>query len=197
MKKTLLMINNCSKYSRNGIVYNVTAIRYMSRLMCVNYEIAKDELINRVSSNDYYALNFIIRSDDKIIINNGISTSDFITKTAYKVRGYMVDSYGTEDSLIGHSDEAADIIIKILSLHGIQSRKINGWCKWDKTNWRNKIECDKRSWVELTNGTFIDVTADQFNYGMNDDRQYKSVIVQNSLPYGIIIENPKISEFAG
>ena len=53
---------------------------------------------------------------------------------------------------------------------------------------------DAHTWVEVTGGEkwfYIDVTADQFNYGMDPETQFNGVIIQQGYPHGVSQELPE------
>lgn len=85
-----------------------------------------------------------------------------------EIRNEIVSKYG-EDNLYGKCIEASDKIVEKLKDIGIKASTIEGWCIYDDDSSCSDRGYDEHTWVELTDGTYIDVTATQFEYFMYDD----------------------------
>ena len=104
-----------------------------------------------------------------------------------KVRKELIEKYG-EDNLHGKCIEASDKIIKLLSEQNIQSHYVEGWCIYDDEQYGSDRQYDEHTWVELEDKTYIDVTADQFSYGMF--RDIPEIIIGEKPEY-MIYDEPK------
>lgn len=105
------------------------------------------------------------------------STSTVCRTIAKQVREEVVNKYGDEVNLCGHCIEASDRIVELLSAKGITARTIEGWCLYDDECYGSDMPYDAHTWVELNDGTYIDVTADQFNPGMYRGNELPGIIV--------------------
>ena len=108
----------------------------------------------------------------------------------YTVRTLMERRYGVGTDLTGHCIEASDIIVDMLKVFGCKSvRAVEGWCHYDDEHYCSDRSYDPHTWVEL-NGYYLDVTADQFNFGMFKENEFPSVIFQKGLPHGMCYAEP-------
>lgn len=105
---------------------------------------------------------------------------------ATKVRNDLEKEYGSD--LTGHCVEASDNLLSALKAVGIAARIVEGWCVWDDDRWGSDTPYGEHTWVELQDGTYIDVTADQFNPGMDADRKYPKILIFKGLPWGMRYE---------
>lgn len=78
-----------------------------------------------------------------------------------QVREELVNKYG-KDFLYGKCIEASDKIVKLLSEEGIKAKTVEGWCLYDNDEACSDRPYDEHTWVELEDGTYVDVTATQF-----------------------------------
>lgn len=122
--------------------------------------------------------------------------TDRVMDIAVGVRNEMVSEYG--EDLQGRCVEASDRILeKILgSGFGIEVVSPGGWCQFDDEYYGSDHPWDPHTWVEVPAlGLYVDVTADQFNYGMDAENEYPVVIVQKGLPHGMRYDEPSWDEY--
>lgn len=117
-----------------------------------------------------------------------------IKSVAYTIREEMVGLYGP--FLGGKCIEASDKIVAALSEHlSINAKTVEGWCRFDDEYYGSDRPWDPHTWVEVPSlGLYIDVTADQFNYGMYSENEFPGVIVQKGLPHGMQYNEPSWDE---
>ena len=94
-----------------------------------------------------------------------IKQYEIIYSICKKVREELVKEHG-KNNLYGTCIKASDKIIKLLSEQNIQSHSVEGWCMYEDEHYGSDRQYDEHTWVELEDKTYIDVTADQFSYGM-------------------------------
>lgn len=113
-----------------------------------------------------------------------------ILSVAADVRNEMVALYG--EDLAGKCIEASEKIVEVLSNQfGIQAETVEGWCRFDDECYGSDHPWDPHTWVEIPSlKLYIDVTADQFNYGMYLENEFSKIVVQSGLPYGMQYEEP-------
>ena len=118
-----------------------------------------------------------------------------IKSLAEKVRHEMTAIYG--DDLAGHCIEASERIVQGLSAqHGLAAKAVEGWCRFDDECYGSDHPWDPHTWVELPSlNIYVDITADQFNYGMAIGNEFSSVVVQEGLPHGMQYEQPTWCDF--
>lgn len=110
-----------------------------------------------------------------------------ILQTCAVVRRWMVAHYGEGVSLAGHCIEASELLVDILHMAGFPDAvTVEGWCRYDDERYCS-TPYDAHTWVEVGD-LYVDVTADQFNYGMDPEFQFCPVTVQQGLPHGIVRE---------
>lgn len=154
--------------------------------------ITKIYMYKLINNQQIIPINFTIKAnrltqikfkDNKELINN----------TTKIVRNYMERIYGTGTSLAGRCIEASEYIATILRYFGIKDAKtVEGWCIYDDEDYGSSIPYDAHTWVELNNGkVYIDVTADQFNSGMEQENSFAPIIIKNGLPHGIRYDKPE------
>lgn len=86
------------------------------------------------------------------------------------VRADVVSQHG-EDNLHGTCIEASELISKELNKHGIKNTIVEGWCLYDDENYGSDRPYDEHTWVEIVSQgktIVLDVTLDQFKYGMDE-----------------------------
>lgn len=112
---------------------------------------------------------------------------------AAEVREKMVGLYGDGTDLCGHCIEASEKIAeRIREELGIEAITVEGWCRFDDDAYGSDRPWDPHTWVEVPSlGLYVDVTADQFNFGMERKNKFPGVIVQKGLPYGMIYDEPQ------
>lgn len=96
------------------------------------------------------------------------SNNSVIYNICKQVRDELVNKYG-EDDLQGKCIEASEKIKELLEQQGIHSKIIEGWCLYDDDSSCSDRCYDEHTWLELDDGTYIDVTADQFQYYIDED----------------------------
>ena len=111
------------------------------------------------------------------------------------VRAEMVASYG--EDLQGMCIEASDRIVeRIRDGLGVEAVAVEGWCRFDNEYYGSDRPWDPHTWVEVPSlNLYIDVTADQFNYGMYKENDFPAVIVHKGLPHGMFYEEPTWDEY--
>lgn len=116
-----------------------------------------------------------------------------IYQVAEIVRNWIIDRYGEGYSLSGGCIEASELIVGILHLLGCGNAKtVDGFVRYDDPLYEGE-EFTPHVWVEIPCGDqflYVDVTADQFNYGMDSEHEYASVIVCGDYPYGVVRRKP-------
>lgn len=114
---------------------------------------------------------------------------------ARSVRKEMVEKYG--EFLGGKCIEASDRIVEKLStVLGVEAVTVEGWCQYDDECYGSDRPWDEHTWVEVPSlGLYIDVTADQFNYGMDVENEYPEILVREGLPHGMRYNEPSWDEY--
>lgn len=116
-----------------------------------------------------------------------------IVTTCNLVRKWMVEHYGEGINLAGHCIEASDLIVDILGIASVKgAQSVEGWVTYDDDMY-SIVSYDPHTWVEVHSDSgdfyYIDVTADQFNYGMDFEFKFSGVtICFNRYPHGVIKE---------
>lgn len=106
--------------------------------------------------------------------------------------------YGVGTSLSGKCIEASENIKEMLKALGINAETVEGWCVYDNDDSCSDVPWDPHTWVEFDlNGQryYADITADQFNYSMGPETQFRSIILCVGLPYGMQYEEPTWDEW--
>lgn len=118
-----------------------------------------------------------------------------IRAVAEKIREEMISLYG--DDLAGECIEASEKIVQALSdTLGIKAKTVEGWCRYDDEYYGSDRPWDPHTWVEIESlQIYIDVTADQFNYGMTCENEFQPVIVRKGLPHGMQYEEPSWDDY--
>ena len=114
---------------------------------------------------------------------------------ATSVREEMVSIYG--EDLAGYCIEASEKIEKKLKDQiGLDVKTVEGWCRFDDECYGSDRPWDPHTWVDVPSlNLYIDVTADQFNYGMATENEFPAIIVQEGLPHGMQYDEPSWSDF--
>ena len=149
----------------------------------VEYCIVNITKNNMALREDYVLLNVSRRVTPSIVRD----VPALLLKTANIVRRWMTSHYGEGVNLAGHCIEASELIVSILDILGVNAETVEGWVRYDDTRYC-EYPYDAHTWVEVVNDDqwyYIDVTADQFNYGMNPEFQFSGVIIQTEYPHGV------------
>lgn len=122
---------------------------------------------------------------------NGEVIKSLAFETACSIRRIMEEKYGY--LLDGRCIEASEKIAEMLCIKsGVSVILIEGWCRFDNEAYGSDRPWAEHTWVEIPKfNLYIDVTADQFNFGMYKENEYPDVIVQEGLPYGMQYEEPE------
>lgn len=125
-----------------------------------------------------------------------VENLDIFYQIAKEVRSLFEKEYGTGTDLCGHCIEASELIAKaIQEKTGIDAVTVEGWCRFDDEYYGSDHPWDPHTWVEVPSlGLYIDVTADQFNYGMYEENEYGPVEIRKGLPHGMCYEEPTFEE---
>lgn len=165
-------------FSWNRTDYTVTTL---------TTKIGIQEFKRLIQNNKIVAINFDYGLK-KLEFN---SIQDTINHVVKSVREFMVHSYGVGVELAGHCIEASEIIVKVLSYFSIGAKTLEGWCIYDIEDYGSDCPYDAHTWVELTDSdTYIDVTADQFNFGMFEENNFDGIIIKQGLPHGMVYDEP-------
>lgn len=118
-----------------------------------------------------------------------------ISEIATKVRQELEGEYG--EDLTGNCIEASEKIAASLSCElGIAAKTVEGWCQFDDECYGSDRPWDPHTWAEIPAlNLYIDVTADQFNYGMAIKNEYPPLLVQQGLPHGMRYDEPAWREY--
>ena len=88
------------------------------------------------------------------------------------------------------------MVARLASDLGIQAKTVEGWCQFDDEHYGSDRPWDPHTWIEIPDlNLYIDITADQFNYGMAKENEYGPVIVQQGLPHGMRYDEPTWAEY--
>lgn len=120
----------------------------------------------------------------------------FTHRIVMTVREWMVAHYGEGVNLAGHCIEASELIHNILVAAGLEACTVEGWVRYDDTRYA-EYAYDCHTWVEVTLNNrvyYVDVTADQFNYGMDPEFKFSGVIIQEGYPHGVTLTLPENEE---
>lgn len=114
---------------------------------------------------------------------------------ARAIRDEMVRKYG--EFLAGRCIEASDKIVeRVFSSLGVEAVAVEGWCQYDDEYFGSDRPWGEHTWVEVPSlNLYIDVTADQFNYGMDSENEFPRVLVREGLPHGMRYNEPSWDEY--
>lgn len=118
-----------------------------------------------------------------------------IQRLAHAIRTELEDRYGYD--LSGFCIDASEILVSRLKCElSVDANIVEGWCQFDDETYGSDRPWDPHTWVEIpAYGLCIDITADQFNYGMSVENQYPKILVQKGLAHGIRYDEPSWSEY--
>lgn len=119
-----------------------------------------------------------------------ISNNSLIYQCAQKARIYITNKYGTGTNLCGRCIEAADYLVDCLKLNDINAKTVEGYIIYDIDENCSDRAWDEHTWVELDDGTVVDVTVEQFNYQMYED--YPPILIEKE-PHGYVYEKPSFT----
>lgn len=126
-------------------------------------------------------MNFAIRS------SSPKEATAKIRQAAVIVRDWMVQHYGEGINLAGHCIEASDLLVQILKLVGYdKAETVEGIVTYDDDRYADS-GYDSHVWVRVVEEgrtLFVDVTGDQFNYGMDPENKIPGIVVAEKLPEG-------------
>lgn len=105
----------------------------------------------------------------------------------------MVDKYGIGTNLAGHCIEASDRIVELLAEIDVKAKAVEGWCIYDDEYYGSDRPYDEHTWVELEDGYYIDVTADQFNPGMWEGNELEEIVIGRK-PTCMVYDEPDLDE---
>ena len=131
-------------------------------------------------------------------MSNFIPEHEIITKVktvALSTRNEIVSIYG--EDLAGYCIEASENIVKRLRDElRLDAKTVEGWCRFDDECYGSDHPWDPHTWVEIPSlGLYVDVTADQFNYGMYTENEFSEIIVQKGLPHGMEYDEPSWDDY--
>lgn len=114
---------------------------------------------------------------------------------ALEVRKEMENLYGTDTDLCGHciegSEKLAARINKETDFYAVTKE---GYCSYDDGSFCSDVPYDPHTWVEIPkDNIYLDVTADQFNYGMYLENEFSPVMICYGLPHGMSYEEPELT----
>lgn len=142
----------------------------------------------------------LIRSEDGLspLTQNKAISTDIVSKIkslAQNVRRDMTSTYGSD--LAGYCIEASERIVHALSEQlGITARTVEGWCRFDDECYGSDRPWDPHTWAEIPSlKLYVDITADQFNCGMDLENEFSDVIVQEGLPHGMQYTEPAWNDY--
>lgn len=118
-----------------------------------------------------------------------------LNEIAVMVRNEMTSNYG--EDLGGHCIEASDLLVeKISELLQLEAKTVEGWCAFDNEYYGSDRPWDPHTWVEIPSlSLYLDVTADQFNYGMWEENEFPAIVIREGLPHGMQYEEPSWIDF--
>lgn len=185
-----------------GRYYKITVIRYIgSKMKCVTESniIEREDVVKLLRLPNAIGLNLKLTSDNKVLISSLIKYSNNLREVvpfiAQKVRELMEKEYGTGTDLCGSCIEASELICALLKHCGVSNVKtVEGWCEFDDEFYGSDRPYDPHTWVEMSGNIYIDVTADQFNPGMDVESEFKPIIIQKGLPHGMTYTEPEYYE---
>ena len=118
------------------------------------------------------------------------NSNNVVYQCAKEARNYITNKYGTETDLCGRCIEASDYLVKLLNDKGVKAQTVEGYVVYDIDENCSDRAWDEHTWVELEDGTVVDVTVEQFNYQMYED--YPPILIEKD-PHGYVYEKPNFS----
>lgn len=187
--------------------YKVILIKWVdseNRVFTRNMLAKRGEILEhlRKSEGKAYLLNAKIHKNNNIYIQKFGDKSVIIKSLAIKLREIFEERYGTETDLAGYCIQASELLQAIYKVYGIQSKTVEGWCEYDDEYYGQDRPYDEHTWLEiplnnqnkLEQPLYVDITADQFNNGMDIENQFSSIIIRKGLPHGMCYREPDIYE---
>lgn len=120
-----------------------------------------------------------------------------IYNVAKIIRKWFEEHYGCGVNLAGHCIEASELIVDILHSVGMeQVRTQEGYVKYDDPKYADD-PYEPHMWVEVLSGSqilYLDITGDQFNYGMDPENKFPDIIFKPGYPHGVSLEKPEVSD---
>lgn len=101
------------------------------------------------------------------------------------VRQYMESTYS--QPLYGRCIEGSKLIAQGLKKLKIPCKTVEGWCLYDDDSGCSNRPYDEHTWIELLDGTVLDVTMDQFSHYINEPIPR---IYYGPLPYFLEYDQP-------
>ncbi len=189
----VLLIGSTHKYGP-GETFILKVFDYDLELhKCKDFdiEINSYDLGHSIKKLKLIPINFRVKNNREIKIMllkfNQITAIQYTLKA---VRSYMEKTYGKGTELAGHCIEASEYIVAILKSLGYeQAKTVEGYCLYDNGDFCSDVPYDPHTWAEL-DGYYLDVTADQFNYGMIEENEFAPICIKLGLPHGIVINKP-------
>ena len=141
------------------------------------------------------------RAEDDLPPLSPLSENDRIlaavTKAASAARAAMEKCYG--EDLAGKCIESSEKVVEYLSSQlGLDAVTVEGWCQFDDECYGSDRPWDPHTWAEIPSlNLYIDITADQFNYGMARENEFPPVLVCSGLPHGMRYDEPTWAEYPG
>ena len=114
-------------------------------------------------------------------------SNDVLYQCAQKAREYITSKYGTEADLCGKCIEASEYLVNLLNNKGINAKTVEGYIIYDNDENCSDRAWDEHTWVELSDGTVVDITVEQFNPRMDFD--YPDILIQTD-PHGYVYNKP-------
>ena len=184
-------------------LYTIAGYTYINyKIVKASWKIEDRKLLELLSNNKIFVLNASIGLDNLSVVKFENSLTNLnkqykISSVLYTVRKYMEAHYGTKSGLAGHCIEASDFIVLFLRMLGITDAKtVEGWCQYDDEYYGSTRPWDEHTWAEIPSlGLYLDVTADQFNFGMYEENKFKGIICRKGLPYGMRYDEPSWDEY--
>lgn len=115
------------------------------------------------------------------------------------IRKYYEDHIGTGTDLCGYCFEASEWIEEVLLRNGYESvAVVEGYVYYDDWQYGTNQRFDAHAWVEYTDDIgavwILDVTADQFNYGMDPENKFPDIVFTQGAPHGYFYQIDKTME---
>lgn len=152
--------------------------------------ILKQNMYAAIQSKQIIPINFTI-AGNRLMLIKVKDKRELILCVLKAVRKYVELKYGTGVDLSGRCIEASEIIAEILRRHKIAAKTIEGWCLYDDEYYGSDRPFSEHTWVEIGDtGIYADVTADQFNVGMEEYNYFKDIILMKGLPHGMMYDMP-------
>mgnify|MGYP005761674477 CR=1 FL=1 len=158
-------------------------------------------LLNNVSTDKLIKL----KNDGVIELCNAVVSNDKISNIIRDIR-YPDNFWKAVDVILpiirkhilklhndtaGNCIEAAEYIAFIFTKLGLKTITEEGYCLYDCEDYGSDHPYDEHTWAFIKEkNIYLDVTLDQFNYGMYTENEYADIVVEMGLPHGIMREKP-------